>query len=197
MHLLLTAILLAAPPSPDQAAASAAPGGGNSDRAKVLGLSLSAGAPQGFVLSAVARPVPWLRGNVGVAHNILGVGVQGGVTAIPFDWAVAPTLTLELGRFFETDQSDRFGGTFPDAFDPALRKFGYDFYSAQLGLEFGSQRSFLFFVRGGLAWVRSGLGNVENFHPEGSRPGTTVDASNVTLRATVPTANLGFVFYVW
>jgi hypothetical protein len=188
MHLLLAAaVLLAALPS----AAHAEDGDG-----RRLGLSLSAGAPQGFALSAVLRPIPWLRASAGVAHNVLGFGVQGGVTAFPTGWAVTPTLTLEAGRFFETDVSDDFSGTFPSAFDPSLREFGYDFYSAQVGVELGSRRSFLFFVRGGLAWVRSGLDGVQGFVPDDA-PDTTVDVSDVKLRATVPTVNLGVVFFVW
>jgi hypothetical protein len=216
MHLLLTAVLLAAPPptSPDPSVdvgvqtapvppdgpppvVRPLPAAGDTaeEPLKLLGVQLTAGAPQGFGAAAVIRPLPWLRGSFGFAHNVLGPGIQGSLTAIPFRWSVAPSLTLEAGKFFETDVSDDFSGTFPEAFDPALQKFGYEFYSAQLGLEFGSQRSFSFFVRGGLAWVRSGLDDVRNYRPSGSN--TTVDVSGLKLRATVPTVNLGFLLYVW
>jgi hypothetical protein len=188
MHLVLAAALLAAtPPAAD---------GGSPQDGGLLGLSLSAGAPQGFALSAALRPIPWLRASAGVAHNVLGLGVLGSLTFFPTGWAVTPTFTLEAGRFFETDVSDDFSGTFPSAFDPSLRKFGYDFYSAQIGMELGSRRSAVFFLRGGLAWVRSGLDGTQGFVPDGS-PNTTVDVSDVTLRATVPTLNLGVMFFVW
>jgi hypothetical protein len=157
-------------------------------------VQLSAGAPQGFAASAVVQPVRWLRGSLGFAHNVIGPGIQGSVTAIPFHSAVAPTVTLEAGRFFETDVSDRLS-EFPGVFDASLRRFGYDFYSAQLGLEIGSQRGFLFFLRGGMAWMRSRLDAVQGFRAEGRS--TTVDASGLKLRAAVPTLNLGFTFYVW
>lgn len=190
MHLLLVALLLAGAPL-----AGAAADADGSARPKLLGVQLSAGFPQGFGASAVVRPLPWLRAHAGIAHNILGPGLQGGVTLAPWQLAIVPTLTLEAGRFFETDVSDDFSGTFPDAFDPSLRRFGYDFYSTQLGLELGSQQSFVFFLRGGLAWLRSGLDGVSAFRPEGSS--TTVDVSDVKLRAVVPTVNLGLVLYVW
>jgi hypothetical protein len=192
MHLLLAAVLLAAPP-PAPATGSGADGG---DRPRMLGLSVSAGAPQGFGLAGVLRPLPWLRASAGVAHNVLGLGVQGSVTAFPAGWAVTPTFTLEGGRFFETDVSDDFSGTFPSAFDPSLRRFGYSFWSAQVGVELGARRSFLFFLRGGLAWVRSGLDGVQGYVPDDA-PDTTVDVSDVTLRAVVPTLNLGAVFFLW
>lgn len=164
------------------------------ERAKLLGLQLSAGAPQGFVASAVVRPIPWLRASLGFAHNVLGPGIQGSVTAVPFRSAVSPTLTLEAGRFFETDVSDRLE-EFPGVFDASLRDFGYEFYSAQLGLEFGSQRGLLFFLRAGIAWMRSDLDSVQGFRAEGSR--TTVDATALELRAAVPTVNLGVTYLVW
>jgi hypothetical protein len=182
MRSLVVAALLAAAP-----AASA--------QDRWLGLQLSAGFPQGFAGSVVVRPLPWLRVHGGGAHNVLGPGIQGGVTLVPWRLAVTPTLTLDAGHFFETDVSDDFSGTFPSAFDPSLREFGYQFYAAQLGIELGSQRSFLFFLRGGLAWVRSGLDGVSGFRPEGED--TIVDVSDVKLRAVVPTVNLGLVFFVW
>lgn len=176
------------PPAAQPAAATEEP-----EKLKLLGVQLSAGAPQGLALSAVVRPVKWVRGSVGLAHNILGPGIQGSVTVLPFHFGVTPTFTLEAGKFFETDISDDVSGTFPSGLDPALRKFGYSFYSAQVGLEFGSQSHFLFFLRGGLAWVRSGLDDVRGFQ-EG---GTTVDVTNPSLDATIPTVNLGFLLYVW
>jgi hypothetical protein len=214
MHLLLIAMLLALPsatrgaepdtlgPQPgERAPQDGAPGArpplaphGEAPRPKLLGAQLSAGAPQGFVASAVVRPVRWLRGTLGFAHNVIGPGIQGSVTAIPFHSAVAPTVTLEAGHFFETDVSDRLS-EFPGVFDASLRRFGYDFYSAQLGLEIGSQRGLLFFLRGGVAWMRSGLDAVEGFRPDGRS--TTVDASGLKLRAAAPTVNLGCTFYVW
>jgi hypothetical protein len=190
MHLLLLCLLVAGAP-----VAAAAADGDGSARPKLLGAQLSAGFPQGFGAAVVVRPLPWLRAHAGFAHNILGPGIQGGVTLAPWQFAIVPTLTLEAGRFFQTDVSDDFSGTFPDAFDPSLRRFGYDFYSAQLGLEVGSQRSFVFFLRGGLAWLRSGLDGVSGFRPEGSD--TIVDVADLRLRAVVPTVNLGLVFYIW
>lgn len=162
-------------------------------RPRLLGAQIGAGAPQGFTVSAVVRPLKWVRGSVGFAHNILGPGVQASVTAMPFQWSVVPTFTAEVGRFFETDVSGRFSGSFFNALDPALQKFGYTFYSAQLGAEFGSPQRFVFYVRGGLAWVRSGLGDVHGYQ----QGNTTVDITNARLSATLPTVNLGCLLYVW
>jgi hypothetical protein len=186
MPLLVCVVLLAMAPLATAAA----------EGEKLLGLQLSVGVPQGFTAGAALRPLPWLRGHAALAHNVLGPGVQGGVTLLPWRGAVTPTLTVEAGRFFETDVSDDFSGTFPDAFDPSLREFGYDFFAAQLGVEFGSQEGLAFFLRGGLAWVRSGLDGVEDYR-DADAPDTTIDVSDVKLRATIPTVNLGLVWHFW
>jgi hypothetical protein len=185
MPLLVCAVLLALTPL----AASGADG-------KLVAVQLSAGVPQGFAVGAALRPLPWLRGHAAVAHNLLGPGIQGGVTLLPWRGAVTPTLTLEAGRFFETDVSDDFSGTFPRAFDPSLRNFGYDFYAAQVGVELGSQEGFLFFLRGGLAWARSGLDGVDGYR-DPDAPNTRVDVSDLKLRATVPTVSLGLLWHLW
>jgi hypothetical protein len=187
MHRPLCLLLLACSP----AIASAEP-----SPYKLFAVEVSGGAPQGFALAAALRPLPWLRAHAGVAHNILGPGIQGGVTLLPWRGSVTPTLTLEAGRFFETDVSDDFSGTLPDAFDPSLRNFGYDFYAALVGVELGSQRGVVFFLRGGLAWARSGLDGVDGYR-DASAPNTTVDSSDVKLRAALPTVSLGLVWYVW
>jgi hypothetical protein len=195
MHLPLVAALLLAAPDAGVAQATPVDAPSEAPRARLLGAQLHAGFPDGFAASAVIRPFPWLRANAGLAHNVLAFGFQGGVTLIPFEWKVAPTLHLAAGKFFDADVRDELSGDYPDAFDPALRNFGYTFYSAQLGLEFGSHRSFLFFLRGGVAWMRSDLDGVQGFQDSPGDP--IVDVSDVRLRAAVPTASLGFIFYVW
>jgi hypothetical protein len=224
MHLPLLAVLLAAAPGPTPAFGETPPAGAPAPaatataaaapadkplpfegtdpeperpRLRLLGVALHAGAPDGVVLSAVVRPVKWVRASAGLAHNVLGLGVQGAVTAIPFHWAVTPTLTFTAGKFFDSDVAKYASDLdLPAAFEPPLRDFSYSFYSAQVGLEFGSQNGFTFFLRGGLAWVRSGLDGIRNYRPD-EASATTVDISNLDVSATVPTVNLGFAYYIW
>lgn len=60
----------------------------------------------------------------------------------------------------------------------------------------GSQRRFVFFVRGGLAHVRAGFGDTADAAGDGA-PGTEVDVKGLRVSATGPTASLGFLLYVW
>jgi hypothetical protein len=184
-------------PPPDLAAAPAVHAA--APRLKLLGLQLDGGVPDGGVVSLVVRPLKWVRADVGFAYNYLSAGARGGVTLVPFHWAVVPTLRLEGGRFFKSNVNDKvkkFADDVPAYLQPALDGFGYDYASAQLGLEFGSQRSFVFFVRAGLAWMRADFGDGRNLRDE-DNPNTELDVSGLSVRASGPTASLGFLFYVW
>lgn len=166
-------------------------------RLKLLGLMASAGAPDGGVVSLVARPVKWVRADAGWAYNYFNQGAQAGLTLVPFHWAIVPTLRGEVGRFFRSDvnaKARRFGNV-PTYMEPFLGNVGYDYASVQLGLEVGSQRSFLFFVRGGLAWLKGSLG--DGTVQDSSTSGAQVSIHGLTVRASGPTASLGFLFYVW
>jgi hypothetical protein len=160
---------------------------------------LTAGVPDGGVVSLVVRPWQWLRVDGGLAYNALSFGAQGGVTFVPFHWGLVPTLRVEGGRYFQSDVNakvSRWAGDVPTYLRPALDGFGYDYASAQLGFEMGSQGRFIFFVRGGLAWVRGEFGDGRNLQDEDS-PGTEMDVKGLRVTATGPTASLGFLFYVW
>jgi hypothetical protein len=184
-------------PPPDLSAAPAVQAA--APRLRLLGVQLDAGVPDGGVVSLVVRPVKWVRADAGLAYNYLSLGARGGVTIVPFHWAIVPTLRLEGGRFFKADVNAKvrkYADDVPAYLQPALDGFGYDYASAQLGLEFGSQRGFVFFVRGGLAWIRADFGDGRNLRDDGS-PNTEVDVSGLSIRASGPTASLGFLFYVW
>jgi hypothetical protein len=152
----------------------------------------SLGAPDGFGLGAFVRPIPWVRVDGGFTYNVLSFGVQGGVTVMPWSGRVTPTLRLGLGQTFETDVRDELGDTLPDAFDPALEGFGYRYYTAQLGLEIGNENGLQFFVRGGLAWVRSDLDRTT--FVEGD---TTITADRNEVSATTPSVQLGLLWHLW
>lgn len=159
---------------------------------KLIGVQLSLGAPDGFGAGAFVRPLPWLRVDGGVAYNVLAFGIQGGVTFMPWPGSITPTLRLGLGQYFESDVRDEVGDAFPDSLDPALAKWGYHFYTAQLGLEMGDDEGAQFFVRGGLAWIRSDLERTT--FQEGD---TTVTTDRSDLSATTPSVQLGLLWHLW
>lgn len=168
-------------------------------RLRLIGLQMNGGLPGGSSLSLVIRPLKWVRADAGVGYNGFSLGAQGGITVIPFHWAVVPTLRLEAGRFFRSDVNSKVSDMVDDVpayLRPALSGFGYDYATTQLGLEFGSQRSFVFFLRAGLGWIRADFGDGTALRGEDSG-NVEYDVSGLSVRASGPTANLGFLVYFW
>jgi hypothetical protein len=161
-----------------------------------FGLLMDAGVPGGAGIAGMFRPWSFLRVEGGLNYNYLSVGLRGGLTLIPFDWAVTPTAHFEGGHFFDGDAS-RFTS------DPGakilLSHVPEDYLSASLGLEFGSQQRFVFFLRVGLTWIRTEARNVaQAVTAENSGGATTVkSAQNIPLLAQVPTLSVGALLYLF
>ena len=160
-----------------------------------LGLQLDAGWPGGAVAAIVYRPIWPLRVDAGVSYNLIGFGLRGGVTLVPWKLSVSPSLRGEFGHTFTADASG-FVGNFTDltpAQEQALARFGYDYATLQLGLELGNPDSFIFFVRGGLAWLWGTARDVEAAAQEQDPRITAVDDPSISARTLC--ASLGVVFF--
>jgi len=176
------------PPAPEPAAAPARP--------PVLGLQLGLGIPDGAALSAVYRPWYFLRLNAGPTYNYVGFGVQGGATLVAAHFPITPTLTGEGGYFFPGNVNARlahFGINPPVGIQPLLNDVGYSFLSSQLGFEVGAPDTFVFFLRFGLAWLFPRATGVATAQSNS----TTVTVNGLQGRVAIPTANLGFIIYIW
>ncbi len=163
----------------------------------MLGLALDGGFPDGVALAALYRPVRPLRVDAGLTYNMIGFGVRGGATFVPFRWSLAPVLRAEYGHAFAGDATGLVGRF--TALTPAeqilLRSVSYDYASAQLGLEIGASDRLVFFVRGGLAWFWTTLQDFQAA-AQAANPSVT-SASDPKVSGTVPTATLGLLFYFW
>jgi opacity protein-like surface antigen len=161
-----------------------------------FGLLADGGVPGGAGLAGVFRPWQFLRVEGGVNWNYLSYGLRGGVTVIPFEWGITPTLHAEGGHFFAGDAS-----RFTDSAGAKLL-LGHvpeDYLSASLGLEFGSQQRFVFFLRAGLSWVRTEASNIAQAIAA-DNPGSTTtvkSAGNVSILLQVPTVSAGFLLFLF
>lgn len=165
-----------------------------------LGFQIDAGAPGLGGASVLFRPWWWVRFNAGLAYDYVGYGLRGGVSVVPWHWAITPSLNLDYGHYLSGDAS-RFAsaGAGPAERD-LLRNATYDFATAQLGLELGSQRWFSFYLRGGLAYVTASArgSQLSAFANErSSDPTLQFTMADATARAVIPCASLGFLFYVY
>jgi len=138
--------------------------------------------------------------NGGLAYNVAGFGYRGGITLAPGDWAVTPTLNIDAGRYLSGDYT-RFATVTDPNIRAALSRTTYTFATAQLGLEFGSQRRFSFYIRGGITYLFTtasaadvtAIAQGNNGDPNNSF-NTTAETKFSTL---APCASLGFNLFVY
>jgi hypothetical protein len=157
-----------------------------------FGLQVDAGAPSGATAALVVRPWKFLRVNGGMAWNYFGFGVKGGATLVPFHWGVVPTLSLEGGHFFDSDASQV---TNDATLKLLLKNVSGSYVTGDIGLEFGSQNRFVFFIRAGMSYFTAPVKNVaEAFRAENAN---VRDAGDATVSYFGPSAKLGFLIYVF
>jgi hypothetical protein len=136
------------------AAAVAAPGADHAGPR--IGVMVDAGVPDGFVGALAYQPWRRLQLHVGAGHNTIGAGVRGGMAFRFARGGVSPLLAVEVGRYFPAE-----AGAFADMIDASspderLEAVGYDFASAQLGLELGDGDR-AFYVQFGVSAIRTDL----------------------------------------
>ena len=161
-----------------------------------FGLLMDAGVPGGAGIAGMFRPWSVLRVEGGLNYNYLSVGLRGGLTLIPFEWGVTPTAHVEVGHFFEGDASSF---TSDPGAKIALSHVPEDYLSASLGLEFGSQQRFVFFLRVGVTWIRTEARNIAQAVNADNTTGstTTKSARDIPLLLQVPTVSVGALLYLF
>ncbi|MCY1019923.1 hypothetical protein [Pyxidicoccus sp. MSG2] len=161
-----------------------------------FGVLLDAGAPHGVGVSAVLRPLPWLRLQAGPTTNTLSFGLRGGVSLLPFQTFVAPSLNAEAGHYFGSDYNDVVDwlGATPSSAAAAIRDVTYDYVGGSVGLEIGSASRFNFFLHLGLSYVALKVDDASALIQDATDD-PSVTARNLSVRATIPSVKVGFLLY--
>lgn len=169
-------------------------------RNTVVGIGLDAGAPGGGGFTLLVRPLWWLRLNGGAAYNYAGFGYRGGISFAPCWCGVTPTLNLDAGHYVSGNFNKFVTVTDPNE-RTLLSHTTYNFASAQIGLEFGSQRWFNFYLRGGLTYFRSTFSGADLTAlaqgKVGTDPSNTYKVGDGKLTALLPSLSLGFNIFVY
>jgi hypothetical protein len=196
---------VSAPPPPSLANRRRTLDDEDTDRT-IIGLGIDGGAPGGGAVTLLVRPLWWLRLNGGLAYNVAGFGYRGGITLSPADWAVSPTLNIDAGQYLSGDLNklvtvNDSNTAYVAAVRTLLSKTTYRFATAQIGLEFGSQRRFVFYVRGGLTYFESSLSGAEITavaQAKNPDPNNTFNFRGDTkFSGILPCASLGFNLFVY
>jgi len=161
-----------------------------------LGVMLDVGAPDGVGVSAVLRPVSWLRINAGLTTNTLSLGVRGGISLVPLSSFVSPSLNLDLGHYFDANYNelvDRFGGI-PLRTSVPIDDVGFNYGGASVGLELGKPERFSFSLRVGLAHGSLVIEDAERLLKDVTGD-PDITAKPLSFRFTTPAVKLGFLLY--
>ncbi len=157
-----------------------------------FGVTVDAGVPDGAQAALVFRPIRALRVHAGGGYNLVSKGVRGGLTLAPLSSWFSPTLSIDVGRYFEGDANplaQRIKGD-PTYSSPMLERVGYDYANAHLGLEFGRQWA-TFYVHAGVSRVSGTVYGVA----EAIGEDVTIEGDpDVTLWS--PSARIGLIVYV-
>jgi hypothetical protein len=170
------------------AAASASSVAGSNEQMKSFGFQIDAGVPDGLGLGILFRPIPFLRLQGSGLYNVAGFGARAGITIVPFQFFIVPTLTVEGGRYF-TGDATQFAASVPPELSPMLRNISYDFANAHLAIELGVPQHFIFGIRFGLSYLQStAAGSGQVLQDQVGDP--TLEVADLTLRAVFPSAKI-------
>lgn len=161
-----------------------------------LGVMLDAGAPDGVGVSAVVRPVHWLRINGGLTTNTLSLGVRGGISLLPLSTFISPSINLDVGHYFNTNYNkliDRLGGI-PLQTTVPIEDVGFNYGGASLGLEIGKPDRFSFYLHVGLTHGSMVIEDAEKLLQDVTND-PDITAKPLNLRFTTPSVKLGFLLY--
>lgn len=183
-------------------AVSLAGGAATAAASPQLGISADVGVPDGGTASLSIAPLPLLRLHAGVSHNLVSPGVRAGVTLVPLSTWITPTLSLDVGHYWEGDANPmarRLSGD--DSIDSAaLERFHYDYANAHVGLELGRSWG-TFFLHAGVSRIVSTPHDLDEdlMSDPGDAAGsdTTVTfTEDPRITAWAPSARLGFIVFL-
>jgi hypothetical protein len=161
-----------------------------------LGVMLDVGAPDGVGISAVVRPVRWLRINAGLTTNTLSLGLRGGISLVPLTTFITPSINLDLGHYFDANYNelvDRFGGI-PLQTTVPINDVGFNYGGASVGLELGKPERFSVSLRVGLARGSLVIDDAQQLLRDVTGD-QTLTATPLSFRFTTPAVKLGFLLY--
>jgi hypothetical protein len=166
-----------------------------------LGVMAGVGVPDGGTVGLAWRPVHALRLEASFADNYVSPGYRGGVTYIPARSWATPTLGIAYGHFAERDANPAVRMVTGDpTFDSAmLDRFGYDYATARVGLEFG-RKPVSFYLHAGVTRITAqvhDLAAASNASAQQSGSMVSVSSTDASVVLWAPTVDLGFVVYLF
>ncbi|MGZ3459126.1 MAG: hypothetical protein ACXU86_11560 [Archangium sp.] len=162
-----------------------------------FGVRLVAGAPEGVGAAALLQPRRWLRVHVGATRNTLGYGVRGGLSLIPLQLSVSPSLNLEYGYSFHADYDTlltRLHGQ-PTTAATSIHDVGYHQLSGDLGLEVSPTSYLTVFGGVGISYWFIGVGDGAKTFIRESVDDPAITSQPLAMGLSSPVVKLGLILY--
>ncbi len=164
------------------------------------GITLDFGVPDGLGLGVLWRPAYFLRVGGAGTYNVAGFGARGTVTVQLLNFAFSPTLTLDGGHYWAGNAMPVLEKVLPDvASNPqvasVLQKVTYDYANLQLGIEVGSTRHFMFYLRAGASYIQSTIPKSGAILNQIDPTDTSVEAADIVIRGILPSVKAGVVVF--
>jgi hypothetical protein len=159
----------------------------------IVGLKLDAGGPDGLGASVLLRPASFLRFEVGGTTDLAAPGVRAGI-AISVPWYVSPALCVEAGHQWPGDLNKVVASI--SGSDPRLallKRFSYSYANLHAGLELGNPNWLMLTFHAGYSYFVTRTSGLADYVAQ-QDPALRV-AGEATIRAWVPSAKVGLLFY--
>lgn len=155
------------------------------------GVLLDAGVFDGIGLSFQYRPLSYLRVHGGLTQHPLtnGFGLRAGAT-LSLYYPITPSLSLDVGHYFSGDVN-RIESS-------SHASLTHTYVNLHVGLETGSPRYFMFFLRGGFSYANAGVNDLNWVVSKvGKDTSGNITTGPASLSGIFPTVKLGFsVFFL-
>jgi hypothetical protein len=167
------------------------------ERLAPFGLMLDANLPETMGWSAVFRPSPRLRLQMGGAHNGLRLGGRVAVTLRPLPSGASPSVSFELGHAFACGAMalNRRLSDSSQMPSPTMDRVGYSYASVHLGFEAGAPGRYMFFARGGMSWMQLDVPNLEALAEPFLANLSALEVRGGRFLSARPSARLGLIVY--
>jgi hypothetical protein len=153
-------------------------------RKHYVALQVDLGVPDLVGLSVVVRPLYWLHLQATGNTDLFSGGIGGGVTLVPLNRVVSPSVTIDGGHVFAaaTHGIPRSIGIPLDG-----DRIGYDYFDAHAGLEIGANKRAYFFLHAGVSYM-----DISYTPPKDANMGF----KEASLKIWGPSAKLGVGVYL-
>lgn len=118
---------------------------------KNFGVLVDFGIPSGINVGLSYKLLNWANVNLTASHNLMSLGVRGGLTINPLDSIISPIVSIDTGGFWTGNLS----------FIKNAPEISYIYVNLYFGLNIGNKDKFSFFILGGPSYITANVYSID------------------------------------